>query len=137
MSSIKPYDAGGEVYTTEEGAGAFIVSGCNGAVLLEFLEEILDKMPPFIHLFIVFALLRPVGLGRYDGLNFGLFEQIKNTFVRIIGFIGQEGLYALKKAGQQSIGALQVMRLAGRQMKACRIAQSIADGMNFGGQSAL
>lgn len=83
----------------EEGTGPFIVSGCNSAVLLEFLEEILDQMSPLIHLFIVFALFDPVSLGRYNGLNFGLFEQIKNTFVRIISFIGQEGFYAFEKIG--------------------------------------
>lgn len=59
---------------TEEGAGAFIVSGCNGAVLLEFLKEIFDQMPPFVHLCVVFALGDPVGFGRNNGLNFGSVE---------------------------------------------------------------
>ena len=137
MSSVKPYDGSGEVDTTEESAGAFIVSGCNGAVLLDFLKEILDEMPPFIHLFVVFALFDPVGFRRYDGLNLGLFQQIKDTLVRIIGLISQEGFYAHQKIGQQSVGTLQIVGLSGRQMKAGRIAQSIAGGMDFGRQSAL
>lgn len=31
----------------EEGAGAFIVSGCNGSILLEFGEEVFDQVPSF------------------------------------------------------------------------------------------
>ena len=62
------------MYTAEEGGGSLIVSGCNGAVLLELLEEIFDQMPPFIHFFVVFALLCTVLFGRDDGLNFVFFE---------------------------------------------------------------
>jgi hypothetical protein len=66
------------VYASEESAGPFVVSGCNGAVLLEFLEEILDQVPPFfIHLFIVFQLFGSIGLGRDASLNFSPFQQLE------------------------------------------------------------
>lgn len=38
----------------------FIVPCSNGAVLLEFGEEVLDQMPGVIQVFIVFAWLRAI-----------------------------------------------------------------------------
>ncbi len=95
MSSIEPYGGGGEVYSAKEGAGSFIVSRCNGAVLLEFLEKIFDQVSPCVHILIVCALLCAIGFWRDDGFGFGLIEQIKHPLCSIAGFIRQKGFDAL------------------------------------------
>ena len=48
MSSIKPNDAGSEVDCGEEVAGGLIITGCDGAELLEPGEEVLDQMARLI-----------------------------------------------------------------------------------------
>ncbi len=40
----------------EEVVSAFIVSGCDGPILLEFGKEVLDQVPGLIQVLIVFAL---------------------------------------------------------------------------------
>lgn len=60
MSSVEPYDRGGEIDRAEEVMRPFIVPCGNGAVVLEFCKEVLDQMPGLIQVFIVVALLRAI-----------------------------------------------------------------------------
>ena len=63
MSSIEPDDGSGEINGSEEVTGRFVVACGNGAILLEFTEEILDQMACLIQLLVVIALLFTVSLG--------------------------------------------------------------------------
>ncbi len=46
--------------SAEESARAFIVSGGDGPVVLEFCEEVLDQVSGLIHILVVFALFLAV-----------------------------------------------------------------------------
>jgi hypothetical protein len=65
-----------------------------------------------IHLFIVFSLFGSIGLERDDSLNFSPFQQIKDTSVRITGFICQKVSYAPQKIGQQTASTNNLLFLA-------------------------
>ncbi len=117
--------------------GAFIVSGGDGAVLFEFGEEVFYQVAHFIKFFVVFPLFEAVGFWRDDDINASLLQKIKDALFRIEGLIRKQGFYFFNNPRQEDIRALQIMRLSRREMKACGIAQSIAGGVDFGGQSAF
>jgi len=56
-------------------------------------------MPPFIHLFIIFALFGSTSLGLYNSLELRFFQLKKDTFAHILGLIGQKDLKIIEKAG--------------------------------------
>ena len=87
MWSIDGYDGCGEVYSSKEGGFCFIITCCNGSVLLDFLEEVFDEVPPFVGLLIVFALFFSVRFWRDDRFDASFFEQIQHTLQRIIGLV--------------------------------------------------
>ena len=137
MSSIKPDDGGGHVDGAEECGGPFIVSGGNASALREFGKEIFHPMSDFIHIFIVCTLHFAVRFWWDHPLPLGVFQQAQPTILRLIGFVGQQGVNLLQKAGQQCVRAGQIRRLSGREMKADGIAQRITGCMDFGRQSAF
>lgn len=55
---------------------------------------------------------------------------LDHTFLCVVGFVGDQdiGFDSRKK----SIGALQIMGLAWCEMKACRVAERINGGVDFG-----
>ena len=91
-------------------------------------------MAPCALVFVMVPLVCAVGSWRYDALNFCPLEQIENPFPGIIGWIGQKRLNIIKNAGQQCVRALQVAGLSRRQMKAGRIAEGVAGGVDFRGR---
>lgn len=137
MSSIKPDDGSGEIDGAEESLGAFVVAGGDASELLEFCEEVLDQVSGFVHFRIIGALFFPVFLWRYDALDACLFQQIENPLLRVIGLVGQKRPNVFEKIGQQDIGPFQIMSLSRRQMKAGRVAQSIARSVYFRRQPAF
>jgi hypothetical protein len=69
----------------------------------------------------------------YRGFSGGE-ERLDHPRVGIIGLVGQQGVGL--HFGQEGVGALQIMSLAGRQQKPQRVAQRIDEGMDLGAQSA-
>lgn len=56
-------------------------------------------MPPFIHCFVLLALVGAVGFWRYDSLNLGFFEPVQDAFPRIVRLVGQKSLNMVKDRG--------------------------------------
>src|SRR6185437_5518880 len=76
-----------------------------------------------------------VGFWRDDD-GFACFSQrFNHPFIGIKRFVGNDRVCV--NAGQQRIGAVKIMGLSWREMKAGRVAQCIAGGMYFSGQAAL
>lgn len=85
-------------------------------------------------------MLAPIGavdLGGYDDLHPACGEDIDDTLLRIIGTIGKQRCEPSHDLGQQGVGAMQVVQMAGRQVKGDRIAQRIAQGVQLGAQPAF
>lgn len=121
--------------SAEEVASGFVVTGGDGAVLLEFGKEVFDEVAVFVEISVILPLHFAVGFWRDDGLAlFGL-QAIENPLLRIVGFIGQDIVRI--DVLQQGVGSFQVVGLPGRQMKARRIAQGVTTRVNLGAQSAL
>src|SRR5206468_7358046 len=113
-------------------SGRFFVAGGEGAELLEFGKEVLDKMAFFIKLFVDVALDFAVLFGRDDNFLSRLSERREETFVGIKCPIGKNRVR--RDVRQESVGSFQIMGLTGRQNKIDGIAQSIHDSMNLGAQ---
>jgi hypothetical protein len=126
VSSIKPDDGGGEIDGPQECCGAFVIPGCNAPKLLEFGEEVFNPVSGFIPFRILFALVLPVFLWRYHGLDPSIVQQLQHPFLCVIRLVRQQRLRAGEQSGQQRIGPFQVAGLSGRQVKASRVAQRIA-----------
>lgn len=90
MSSIESDDRGGEVDCPEKVASGLVVAGGNSAILLEFVEEILDQMTRLIQMPVIFARLLAVALGGNDDAFPSVFQGRDHPFLSIIGFIGDD-----------------------------------------------
>lgn len=118
----------------EEVSGCFVVTGGDGAELLEFCEEVLDQVSCFVEVVVVGPCDFPVCFRRnYDGLVFAS-QHGDDPLIGVERLVGDEqiGLHAWQKL----IGAHQIMGLAAAQGERRRVAQSINKSVNFGGQSA-
>ena len=70
----------------------FIVAGGNGAVLLEFSEEVFDKVAGFVKFLVIFTLDFTIGFG-WDDSGFSHSRQwCEHSFIGIIGFIGKDNI---------------------------------------------
>ena len=116
---------------TQKIAGGFVITCSNASVLFEFLEEIFDQVPPFVHLFIIRTLFRAVAFGRNHHLAIGGFQFGNHAFQGVIGFIRKKSPNVFDIV-QKRVGPVQIMGLARGQVKARGVAQSIASRMNFG-----
>jgi len=114
----------------KEVPGGFVITGCDGAELFEFAEEVLDEMACLVSLFIVIALDFTVALWR-DHRRLSCREQrFDHTLVGVEGFVRQQSIgHHLR---QQRVGAFQIMGLTRRQQERQRIAQSIDEGIYLG-----
>jgi len=73
----------------EEISGGFVVARCDGAILLEFAEEVLDQMARLVGVLIEIALDLAVALGRdHDRLS-PCQQRFDHPFVGIEGFVRQ------------------------------------------------
>ena len=135
MSSIEPDDRGSEVDRAKKVSGGFIVAGRNGAKLFESGEAVFNQMPCLVELLSVGAGDRSVGFRRdHDGLA-GCSQWFNHSRIGIKRLVGNNGVRI--QTGEQRIGPVQIMRLSRREINAQRVAQRIAGGVDFGGQSAL
>ena len=118
----------------EKVSGGFVVTGGDGAELLEFCEEILDQVSCFVEVAVIGACDFPVCFRwDYDGLVFAS-QHGDDPLIGVKCLVGDEqiGLHA----GQELIGAHQIVGLAGTQGERRWVAQSINKSVNFGAQSA-
>ena len=90
-------------------------------------------MPGSVEVLIVVAWGGSVGFGGNDHDLARLLPWLDHPFLSIKGLIGNDRIRI--KAREQGIGSLQIMRLSRCEMKAGRVAQCIAGGVDFGGQA--
>jgi hypothetical protein len=111
----------------------FVVSGGDATELLDPLEEVLDEMPPFVHLGVVWDWRFAVGLRRDDG-NSAAFVERGAQGVVVERLVSDQGVEI--DASDQWLDADAVVTLAWEQNEARQIAQRIDEGDDLGGQSA-
>ncbi len=68
MSSVEPEQRRDELDRREEGAGEFVIAGCDGPEAFEFAEKALDKVPLSIKGKVGLAFYEAVGLGGMTGV---------------------------------------------------------------------
>ena len=117
---------------SEKIAGEFVVARGDCAKMLEFVEEALDQVALAIERKIASTRLLAIGLWGSPGDPASL--------ERCDEGVGVEGLVAQQRPGldtfQQRLRASQVVRLTRREHHLDRIAESIDQSVDFGGQSA-
>lgn len=118
----------------EEVPRGLVVTGRYRAILLEFGEEVLDQVARGVEMAIELPLLLSIGLRRDHRLLSRGGEWRDDTLIGVIGLVGDQRVGF--EAGQEFIGADEIMDLAAGQMKAGRIAQCINPRVDFGAQSA-
>src|SRR5205814_7364454 len=116
-------------------SGGLVVSGSDGAILLELAEEVLDEVPGLVDLFVVIALDFAVALWRDDGGFPCRAQRFDDALVGIEGFVGQQSIG--RHLRQKLVGTLQIVGSAWRQKERERIAQRIDKRMDFGAQPAF
>lgn len=65
----------------------------------------------------------------------GYSQRLDHSLISITRLVGNTGVRV--QTGEQRIGPVQIMRLSRREIKTHRVAQRIAGGVDFGGQSTL
>jgi hypothetical protein len=132
VSSVEGYESCDEVDSAKEGACEFVVAGCDSSELFEIVEETLDQ--------IAFAVKHKVGLALFDAICLGWDHrrylscvEMVDESIGVISLVGQEDLWP--NFFQKRLCLPQVGSLSSRERNRDRIAQSISDHMDFGGQS--
>lgn len=74
----------------EEVTGGLVITGSDGAEMLELKEKGFDEVPIFIPLSVIAAGGEPVGFRRNNSFDPLVFKQLQNARVGIVGFIGKE-----------------------------------------------
>jgi hypothetical protein len=117
----------------EEVACELVVACGDGSEVLELVEEPFDE--------VAFSVEGEVALARGDAIDLWRDDrgdaprlQGQDQSVGVIGLVGQEG--SRTDPGQQRLGLAKIGGLAGGQRDADRIAQSVDDDVDLGGQSA-
>lgn len=118
----------------EEGGCGFVVAGCDSSVMFQFFKEILDQVTRFVERLVIVAWHFSIGFRRNDRGDSRCFQPVDDTFIGVISLVGDQdiGLNFI----DQRIGSVQIAGLSRCQVKAGRIAQSIADRVDFGAQPA-
>ena len=132
MSSVEPEQYANHGHRRNECIREFVITGGDGAELLEFAEEPLDQIALTIEGEIGFARGHAVGFWRNDWRNPACVERADQG-VGIVSFVGQKGFGV--DLFEQRLGLRDVGRLPGRQRQGNWIADGIDDCMNFGRQS--
>ena len=135
MSSVKEDDRGGEIDSSQKADGAFVIASGERTVLFEFSEEVFNQMARLIEVLVIGAGRVPVGFGRNDNGHLRLLQHGQDALVGIIRSIREQGMDMLHQLREQRICTGEVGGVAGREMKAGRIAQGITGRMDFGAQA--
>ena len=118
----------------EKISGGLVVTGGEGAKLLELTEEVLDEMAGPVGMPVEPALDFAIASG-WDDEGFSCGSQgLYNALIGVKGHVGHEHRGCHLR--QQRVGAIQIVGLAGRKLESERISQGIDHGVDFGAQSA-
>ena len=118
---------------TEEVASRLVVASGDGAVLLEPGEEVLDEVASLVEMAVVVARLLARAARRDDHSFVRCQQWLDHPSLGVERPIGDEAVGFV--ARQQRIGAFEIMGLAGREMKARRVAEGIDRGVDLGAQA--
>ena len=129
MSSIKGDDDYGEMNSTEEILGSFIISCSDGTVLLEFGKEVLDEKTGFIAMLIVCHRREITYSAGNDGLTVLGKEQPTHS-LGMIGFVREECCCG-RKISDQGVTSCHIMAVSLGKIKLSGIAQRITHRMDF------
>ena len=131
--SFQSEKCGDEIDCGGEARVGFVVSSGDAAELFDPLKEVLDEVPPRVHLGVVRDWRFAVGLGRDDRAGAAFFERCAQGVV-VERLVGEEGVEI--DAVYERLDADAVVTLAGQQDEAGQIAQGIDEGDDLGGQAA-
>lgn len=134
LSSIEPDDGSCEVDGSEEVPVGFVIAGCDGTILFEPAEEVLDQMAGLVEVLVIVARRFSIALGRNDRRLAGFAERFDHPLVGIEALVGDHRIGGDR--GKKRIGAVEIMGLARSEMEAGRIAERIGSGVDLGAQSA-
>ena len=137
MSSVEPEQYANQRDAGKESVGELIVSGRDGAVLLEFAEEALDEIALAVQCEVGLARLAAIGLRRDDRCYATLLKRLDQR-VAVVAFVGQErvGLDPIIDLIEQRNGLIDIGGLAGRERQRHGIAKRVDYGVDLGRQPA-
>lgn len=117
----------------KEVACRLVVARCDGAVLLETGEEVLDQVASLVQVLVI-AARRTRGVpGRNDHRFACSLQRLDHPGVGVIGFVGNDG--GRRRVLQQHIGTVQIVGLSGRQVQTGRVAKRIDRSVDLGAQA--
>ena len=119
----------------EEVSFGFVVSRGDGAVELEFGEEVFDQVSSFVEFFVIVSLDLAVGFGWNDCGLAGLFQGLEDALIGIEALVGEQRIGF--DEWKQHVGSVQIAGLASREMNSGRIAQRVDGGVDLGAQPAF
>ena len=90
LSSFEPSQGADEVDACEDVSGGLFVAGCDGAKVLDVVEETFDEVALAIEREVALARRLAICPRRNDGLDAADFEMLDEA-VAIIAFVGEEG----------------------------------------------
>ena len=119
----------------EEVAGELVVARGDGAELLELAEEVLDQVARLVELFVVGARCHAIALGWDHRALAGGGKRLDHPGIGIERLVGDQRVS--RQLRQKGVGAEQVVRLAGSEQEAKRIAERIDQRMDLRAQPAF
>ena len=114
----------------EKSGCRFIVAGGNCSVIFKLCKKILYQVAGLIEVLIVFPLCFAACFWRNDRLDPLRLQPVEDPPISVISLVCDEDLGL--NLTDQDIGAVQIAGLSRRQVKAQRIAQSVANRMDLG-----
>ena len=118
---------------SHEISGELVVTRCDGAKVLEFVEEALDEVALAIESEVARQRNRAAGMGRNDRSDLSVGEGLDEA-IGVIGLVTDQSRWI--GILEQGFCASEVAGLAWRKHQLDGIAQGIDERVNFGAQSA-
>lgn len=127
-------DGGGEVDHRFETAVCLVASHCYAFEFLQFAEEILDQVAPFVNVFVDVERLGAPGMLRDDDLRLA-FVHVFDDPVGIKSLVGDQAAeFDVLDQGRDADG---VKAMAGEQDEPHQIPERVGQRKDFGGPAAL
>src|SRR5436190_23792174 len=133
MSSVEKDNSRYQLNCGEKISGKLVVACGNGAKVLNFVEETLDKIALAIERVIAITLHLPVRFRRDHWRDAALFESV-DQLISIKGLVPYQGAWS--GIFKQWLCTSQIMVLSRRQHQFKGITQRIGESVDFGTQSA-
>jgi hypothetical protein len=104
---------------------------------LSFGEEVLDQVARAVEVWVVLSAVGTVDFGGDGDFNTGGFEDVDHALLGIVGAVGEQRAEPADYPGQQRVGAVEIVKMARRQVERDRVAEGIAQRVKLGAQSAF